>query len=215
MTDDSVPFAREGYKILFFSGLAALSAFAFSRPLGAVLAAWGAFCLYFFRNPKRVPPPDGMVCPADGKVIFVGPAREHHFLNRGMNRVTIFMSPFNVHVNRAPVTGTVKGAVHKPGKFLAAFDAKASDENERFAHFVTTDDGDEVVFVQIAGWFARRIVSYLKPGDRTERGQIFGLIKFGSRMDVYLPDAFRAEVAVGDKVKAGETVIARKIATKL
>lgn len=210
MTDETTPFAREGYKILFFSWLAAIFGLALYRPLGVILCAWGFFCLYFFRNPKRVAPLGGVLSPADGKVIFVGPARETHFLNRDMLRVTVFMSPFNVHVNRAPVTGSVKGAVHANGKFMAAFDERASAENERHAHHVVTNEGDDVVFVQIAGWFARRIVSYLKPGERTERGKIFGLIKFGSRMDVYLPGPFKAEVAVGQKVKAGETVIARK-----
>lgn len=127
-----------------------------------------------------------------------------------MKRVTIFMSPFNVHVNRAPASGKVLDTVHHNGKFLAAFSEKASDENERSAVHLKTTEGDEVVFVQIAGWFARRIKSYAKVGDQLLRGKIFGVIKYGSRMDVYFPDDYDWTVKLNQKVKAGETVIASK-----
>ena len=120
------------------------------------------------------------------------------------------MSPFNVHVNRSPETGEVLDTVHHNGKFLAAFSDKASEENERSAIWLKTTEGDEVVFVQIAGWFARRIKSYAKVGDQLIRGKIFGLIKYGSRMDVYFPEQFESTVKLNQKVKAGETVIASK-----
>lgn len=210
MTDEHTPIAREGYKIIVVSWLLTMFIFIWSRPLGVACAFWTAFCLYFFRNPKRVAPSTGVVCPADGKIIGIAPAHEPQFLKRELKRVTIFMSPFNVHVNRAPVSGAVKGVIHIPGKFLAAFDERASAENERCACHVTDDDGRDFVFVQIAGWFARRIVCYLKPGDRTARGGIFGLIKFGSRMDVYLPEDYDVAVSLGQKVKAGESIIATK-----
>lgn len=185
----------------------------FVHPIaGALSTVWFLFCVYFFRNPKRSSPQEAgkLIAPADGKVIFVGETEEKHFCKKPMKRVTIFMSPFNVHVNRAPESGEVLDTVHHNGKFLAAFSEKASEENERSAVHMKTKEGDEIVFVQIAGWFARRIKSYAKVGDEMIRGKIFGVIKYGSRMDVYFPDGFESTVQVNQKVKAGVTVIASK-----
>jgi phosphatidylserine decarboxylase len=179
---------------------------------GALGLASTIFCVAFFRNPKRVAPtgPGLLIVPADGRVIFVGRAMEPDFLKRDMQKVTIFMSPFNVHVNRSPAAGLVKDKKYHAGKFLAAFDPKASELNERCALHLKTDDDDDVVFVQIAGWFARRIVCYPYLGEYLGRGKIFGLIKFGSRMDVYFPESFCPAVSLNQKVKAGETVLASR-----
>jgi len=212
MTTQKDMIAKEGYPIVLGSGVAGLVAIYFNVYAGVVLLLWTAFCIYFFRNPKREwsQNPDLLICPADGKIIGVGKAKESHFLNKEMNRITIFMSPFDVHVNRVPESGTVLGQVHHHGKFLAAFDERASEENERSAIHLKTESGLEIVFVQIAGWFARRIVSYPKIGDCLQRGNIFGVIKFGSRMDIFYPDDFEPSVKMGERVKAGQSVIAKK-----
>ncbi len=210
-TKDSDLIAREGFFILLISAAVAISAFLWSAWAGAVATAWYFFCLYFFRNPMRLSHEhdDVMLCPADGKVVFVGKAMEPDFLKEERLRVTIFMSPFNVHVNRVPLTGTVQNQVHHKGKFAAAFRESASLENERSVVHLKTASGLDVVFVQIAGWFARRIVCYAKLGEKYERGQIFGVIKFGSRMDIYLPPAYKPAIEIGNKVFAGKTVLAK------
>jgi len=212
MTKETDIIAREGYLIITVSLILAIGLY-FLHPIAGIAGTlWLLFCLYFFRNPKRTceQNPGELIAPADGKVIFVGKADEKHFLKNSMKRVTIFMSPFNVHVNRAPASGKVINTVHCNGKFLAAFSERASDENERSAVHLKTDDGDEVVFVQIAGWFARRIKNYAKIGDELIRGRIFGVIKYGSRMDVYFADHYDISVRLNQKVRAGETIIAIK-----
>lgn len=215
MTNESDKIAREGHVILLLSAAAAFAGMIVHPYLGALLVLWLAFCLYFFRNPSRVTPPQGLISPADGKVIFIGRDTEKDFLHRDMQRITIFMSPFNVHVNRAPESGVIKNTKHHFGKFLAAFDERASSENERVTNHMLTDDGSDIVFVQIAGWFARRIVSYAKPGAKYLRGQIFGVIKFGSRMDVFFPDTYQIQVQLNQKVAAGETVLAKRESANL
>ena len=212
MTTEKNKIAKEGLVFIYGLLLVSLIGFIFYYPLGCLVFSFALFTIYFFRNPKRITPTpqDLIIAPADGTVIFTGESTEHNFLNKKMKRITIFMSPFNVHVNRAPANGEVKNSVHYSGKFLAAFDERASLENERSAIHLTTDQGDDIVFVQIAGWFARRIISYPKIGETLKKGDIFGLIKFGSRMDIFLPENY--ELAVGDKQKtyAGETVLAIK-----
>lgn len=212
MTKETDRVAREGFFLIFLSFIFAIGLGLYNSYAGLLGGLWFVFCVSFFRNPRRVTPEENgkIICPADGTVIFVGRATEPDFLKKEMNRVTIFMSPFNVHVNRAPESGVVKGKIYHKGKYLAAFDEKASLENERSAIHMETAGGDDIVFVQIAGWFARRIVSYPQIGARLFRGKIFGVIKFGSRMDVYYPDGFLPSVALKQKVKAGETVLASK-----
>jgi phosphatidylserine decarboxylase len=210
MTNNSDKIAREGYTILLISAAAAVVGMIANPYLGVFLVVWLVFCLYFFRNPSRTTPASGLISPADGKIIFIGSDTEKDFLNCDMQRITIFMSPFNVHVNRSPETGVIKNTKHHIGKFLAAFDERASTENERVANHMLTDSGDDIVFVQIAGRFARRIVSYAKPSAKYLRGQIFGVIKFGSRMDVFLPDSYQIQVQMNQKVTAGETVLAKR-----
>jgi phosphatidylserine decarboxylase len=167
------------------------------------------FCLYFFRDPEREPPPGErlVVSPADGRVLEVCAEREEVHLRAPATRLSIFMSPLDVHVNRSPVTGTVQLVRHTAGKFRAAFKGKASLDNERNA-LVLESGGRRYVVVQVAGALARRIVCERKPGDRLRRGERFGMIMFGSRVDCFLPPDVRPRVGAGDRVSAGLTVIA-------
>lgn len=167
------------------------------------------FVLWFFRNPERVIPqnPLAVVSPADGKVIIVDRIFEERFLKSEAIKISIFMNVFNVHVNRIPFSGKVLGVFYNPGKFFSANLDKASIENEQNAVLLETANGKRIVFNQIAGLIARRIVCYLKEGDTVEKGKRFGMIRFGSRLDVYLPVECKINVKVGDKVKAGSSII--------
>ncbi len=181
------------------------------RPAAIVplLVAVG-FCLWFFRDPERAAPPDErlVISPADGRVVAVVPEREDRFLNALTTRVSIFMSPLDVHVNRSPVTGTVRQVQHTAGRFRAAFSDKSSLDNERNA-VVLESGGKRFLMVQIAGALARRIVCHVGPGDRLERGQRFGMIMFGSRVDVFLPPGVQPVVTKGDRVRAGLSALGR------
>ena len=178
--------------------------------IGLVLTAW---CIYFFRDPPRITPTrDGLVIsPADGVVQSIEHAPPPEELEMGtapLTRVAVFMNVFNVHVNRVPVDGTITGAAYRPGKFLNASLDKASIDNERQSLKVTTADGTDIGFVQIAGLIARRILCQAKVGDAYKAGQRFGMIRFGSRGDVYLPNGVEPLVCVGQLAVAGETVLA-------
>jgi phosphatidylserine decarboxylase len=161
----------------------------------------------FFRDPERTPAGDASWSPADGRVLEVREEREEQFLHQPATRVSIFMSPLDVHVNRSPVAGTIEIVRHTAGRFRAAFADKASLDNERNAVLLTTPGGRFLV-VQIAGALARRIICHRQPGDRLARGERFGMIMFGSRVDLFLPPAARPVVARGDRVRAGHTVVA-------
>ena len=176
-------------------------------PIGLV----AAFSAWFFRNPEReIPEGDDIyVSPADGKVLRVGEVQEDRYLFRPMKKIEIFMSPLNVHVNRIPRSGVVVDAIYAKGKFFNASLDKASSDNEQNAVVVRDLSGREYMFVQIAGFIARRIVSYVRAGKEVEKGQRMGLIKFGSRLDVYLPAEAEVLVFAGQKVKAGESVLGR------
>ena len=165
----------------------------------------------FFRNPRRLIPADEktLLAPADGKIIDIKEVEEGRFLKRQVRKISIFMSPLDVHINRIPCTGRVKGIHYNPGKKFAAFREKASLENEQNAVLMESDRGQEILFVQIAGFLARRIVCYLKPGDRIVRGERYGLIRFGSRMDIYLPLEAQVTVRLGERARGGETILAR------
>lgn len=175
----------------------------------AVAAALAVFSLWFFRNPERRPPQGKglIIAPADGRIVFVGEVDEERYMNERTLKVSIFMNVFNVHVNRAPDAGTVAEVRYNPGKFISADKDKASMDNEQNALVMELDSGHRVGFVQIAGLVARRIVCWVKPGDHLVRGERFGLIMFGSRVDVYMPAGSAPKVKVGDKTTAGETVI--------
>jgi phosphatidylserine decarboxylase len=167
------------------------------------------FILQFFRDPPReIPRGEGLVlCPADGRVLLVGNMRDP-YRNVEALKISVFMNVFNVHSNRSPVDAVVKDVIYNKGFFVNASFDKASSDNERNALILRMDDGTELSCVQIAGLIARRILCYVKPGDRLTRGQRYGFIRFGSRVDVYLPLGSKPRVAIGDKVKATTTVIA-------
>lgn len=189
--------------------------------VGLIFAAWLAwiaglftlFCLYFFRDPERVPPgrPDALLAPADGKVVTVSPAVPPAELGLGPEprwRVGIFLSVLDVHVNRVPADGTVTRIAYRHGAFVNAALDKASEHNERNAIAIRLHDGNEIAVVQIAGLIARRIVCDLREGDPVRAGNRFGIIRFGSRTDLYLPAGVRPLVAIGQTMIGGETVIA-------
>ena len=168
------------------------------------------FNLYFFRDPHRVIPdsPDAILSPADGKIIQITEVEESQFFKRKVSRVSIFLSIFNVHVNRIPISGTVDFFRYYKGKFLPAFNNKASLDNEQTAIGIIDSGGRKVMFTQIAGIIARRIVCEVREGHRVKAGERMGMIRYGSRADVYFPgEEVKLRVKVGDKVIGGETVI--------
>ena len=202
--------AKEGWP--FLAGAAVLSLVATSGWGWWSIPFWLAtlFILQFFRDPPRSLPvdADAVVSPADGRIVVVGQARDP-YLDRDALKISVFMNVFNVHSNRSPVDGEVKKTWYFGGRFFNAALDKASLENERNALWIHTDSGAEVTCVQVAGLIARRILCYVQIKDRLKRGQRFGFIRFGSRVDVYLPLDARPQAAVGDKVFAGETILAR------
>jgi phosphatidylserine decarboxylase len=169
------------------------------------------FFAYFFRDPDRAIPQDPgvIVAPADGKVVMVDQVQEDRFLQGPAHRVAIFMNVFDVHVNRAPLTGEVTSRVHRPGAFQAAFRHEAGWQNEQLAMVLEDDRGRPALVVQIAGLLARRIIGYAQVGEKLAKGERFGLICFGSRVDLYLPPEAEILVKVGDRVKAGSSIVAR------
>lgn len=209
-----VPINREGHRfIAIFAGITLLL-FLFTWPflgwIGVILTLW---CVYFFRDPDRhVPTREGLiVSPADGVVQLIERAVPPEELGLGSDarlRISVFLNVFNVHVNRVPLGGTVIRQVYRPGKFLNASLDKASEENERHAVHLRDKNGNDIVFVQIAGLVARRIVCHLADNQEIRTGERFGLIRFGSRTDIYLPDGVEPLVGVGQNMIGGETVIA-------
>lgn len=206
------PIHQEGYPFIGIFALATLFLFWLAKPLGWIGVLLTCWCAYFFRDPERVTPiGEGLVVsPADGRVsqvVLAAPPRELNLGHEALLRVSIFMSVFDVHVNRAPVSGVISKIAYTPGKFLNADLDKASEDNERNGLVITTPM-HSIGVVQIAGLIARRIVSFKREGQPLEAGERFGLIRFGSRVDVYLPVDAKPLVAVGQTALAGETVIA-------
>ncbi len=202
--------AAPGYRFLAASTLLIILGWLLSWGwLGAVGLAGLAFFGYFFRDPEREIPqePGAVVSPADGKVVFIEEVSEDRYLHGQFRRVAIFMNVFDVHVNRAPVAGTVTESQHQDGCFKAAWRADACTLNERMA-LVLEDRGRRLLVVQIAGLLARRIISYVQPGQSLEKGERLGMICFGSRVDLYLPLEAEILVKVGDRVKAGNSIVA-------
>jgi phosphatidylserine decarboxylase len=199
---------RDGYYYGFALIAAAILLGWLTRPAWAVIPFLLAFFfLWFFRDPERVIPsdPGAVVSPGDGKVTEIAPVSEG---NGKQLRISIFLNVFNVHVNRSPVSGVVREVRYQRGKFLNAMNAASAEQNEQNIVTMEGDDGQRVIFKQIAGLLARRIVFYPKVGDRLERGQRVGLIKFGSRVDVILDATARPKVKVGDHVAGGSSVLA-------
>jgi phosphatidylserine decarboxylase len=210
ISQSALPIARPGYS---FIGAAAFTTFVFALLELVIPALIGLACtffiIYFFRDPDRVVPNGSglVVSPADGKVVAAGTVENSKYYNGTCLKISIFMSVFNVHVNRMPSMGKVKKIIYNPGKYFSANLDKASKENEQNAVYLETEDGKEICTVQIAGLIARRIICKVQEGDSVNRGQRFGMICFGSRLDVYLPRDSKLNVAVGDIVKAGTTVL--------
>jgi phosphatidylserine decarboxylase len=211
--NENTPILREGWPFII-PALIVLALLVVLHAPAWLTAIWlllTVFVVAFFRNPeRRIPPGEELIaCPADGEVVVVDEVDEQRFGLGRCRRVCIFMSPFNVHVNRAPVGGRVSEVRYRPGRYYVASDAKASEHNEQCALVLETPDRRRVLVVQIAGMLARRIVTYPRPGDELVKGQRFGLIRFGSRVDLYLPFESTIDVVRGDRVFGGSTVIGR------
>ncbi len=205
-----IKIAPEGYPYIIVFFVLTIAVGYFSKPWFAVVPGiLFIFMLFFFRDPDRVLPEGESVItsPADGEIIVIHKEREEEYLRKEIIKVSIFMSPFNVHVNRAPYNGKVKLVKHNPGSFSAAFKDEASLENDNIAMVLNTEKGD-ILVRQVAGFLARRAVCRVKPGDSLTRGDKFGIIKFSSRVDIYLPPEVEVRVNIGDMVKAGSTIIA-------
>ena len=201
--------APDGYPLIIIFALITILVYVFGKPWIAVLSlAFTLFMVLFFRDPDRTIPEDKgvFVSPADGKVILIKDVYEKDYLKAESKEISIFMSIFNVHVNRAPCEGNVSLIKHSPGKFLVAHKDAASIENENTVMVLEGKDG-KILVRQVAGLIARRIVCRVKANDVLRRGERYGMIKFGSRLDVYLPKETEIQIKVGDKVKAGETVL--------
>ncbi len=180
-----------------------------------LLIALCALILYFFRDPDRYPPEGEnlMLSPADGKVVLIQPVHEDEYIKGPVTQISIFLSPLDVHVNRNPVSGDLEYVKYFPGKYLMAWEDHASEENER-AHFgVKHPSGQKILFKQITGFLARRIVYHIREGDKLTAGERFGIMKFGSRMDILIPEGFEIKVKKGDRTIAGESVIAELISS--
>ena len=216
-SNNRMRFAREGYPFMF--GAALLAALAWVAVVvsgswtivpASLLTLLAAFVFYFFRDPEReIPSGEGVIIsPGDGKIIDICEVDEPSFVEGLCRRITIFLSVFNVHVQRAPVSGEVAHREYRPGEFAVAWHPKASEKNEQSSVGLTVW-GDRVLVRQIAGLIARRIVTYPEQGEHVERGERIGLIRFGSRVDLFIPLHWSLDCAVGDKVAGGSTVLAR------
>ncbi|QFT98367.1 phosphatidylserine decarboxylase [Roseovarius sp. THAF8] len=207
------PMHPEGRKFVAIFAGATLLLFLVADILGWIGVGLTVWCYYFFRDPERVPPSRSgvIVSPADGIVSLIEkavPPEELGMSGEALTRISVFMSVFNCHVNRMPVGGRIEAVAYRPGKFFNASLDKASADNERNSLRIAMPDGRDVAVVQIAGLVARRIVCFVKEGDTLSTSERFGLIRFGSRLDVYLPDGVVPLVHVGQTMVAGETVLA-------
>ena len=214
-----IPLAREGYPFILASIFVTIVLWLLGlHGIGWFFLALTIFIVSFFRDPEREIPagPDSIISPADGRIIIVDKCQGDNppvppFIKGGIEggfiKISIFMNVFNVHVNRVPASGKELGVFYNPGKFFSADKDKASLENEQNALLIEAGNGKKFVVNQIAGLLARRIVCYVKEGDVLEKGKRFGMIRFGSRLDVYLPVDCRINVKIGDKVKAGKSII--------
>jgi phosphatidylserine decarboxylase len=205
-----VPIVKEGFPFVGVgAGVTLLAGLLGWTVIALVAGGITLFTAWFFRNPARIVPqgPGLVVAPADGTVIAIEEEFEPRFLKDRSVRLSIFLNVFDVHVNRIPCEGVVEDIQYQPGAFLVANKPEATLKNEQNALFLRTAQGAKVLCVQVAGLIARRIVCWLSPGDRVMRGERFGLIRFGSRTDTFLPLGTDLRVAVGDRVKGGETIV--------
>jgi phosphatidylserine decarboxylase len=208
------PIHREGY---IFIAIAIVFTFLCSmviEPVAWISAIITGFIIYFFRDPNRVTPEgkDLVISPADGviqKIEDALPPEELELPNKSLSRISVFLDVMNVHVNRVPIAGKITGLNYRSGKFFNASLDKASSENERQSSVVTTENGDNIVFVQIAGLIAKRIICDLEVGQEVTSGAKFGIIRFGSRMDIYLPKHYEINAIEGQTMIGGETILAK------
>ncbi len=210
MQKQDQPIAVEGYPfIALFAFVTVVFGLLDWSFLAVLMLALTLFTVYFFRNPERQIPQEenAVVAPADGKVVFVGEVLEERYLKDDVIKVSIFMSVFNVHVNRVPFGGKVIDVFYNRGEFFNASLDKASLDNEQAGILLETSQGKRLLFVQIAGLVARRIVTYPQIGDSLEKGRRYGIIRFGSRVDVYFPKGSDIDVKVGDVTVAGESIL--------
>ncbi|MCA9473091.1 MAG: phosphatidylserine decarboxylase family protein [Nitrospirales bacterium] len=206
-----LPVAREGLPFVLGAAIPAMVAGRVGwRGTALALGAVAGYCAWFFRNPARSIPSgdDLIVSPGDGKVVAIEREFESRFLKTDSIRVSIFLNIFNVHINRVPCGGVLQDVVYQPGQFIPADRPDASVNNEQNALMIRRADGKKVLCVQVAGLIARRIVCWALPGEQVQKGERFGLIRFGSRMDLYLPHESHVSVKVGEHVKGGTSVIA-------
>ncbi len=207
--------SKEGHVIIALACIITLLSFMFFDGFGWICLILTIFCIFFFRDPQRITPVDDylVISPADGIVTAIEEhadfPEELEAQSKKGTRVSVFLNVFNVHVNRIPVTGIVTKKSYRPGKFINAALDKSSKDNERQSVLINTVDGREVGLIQIAGFIARRIVCNLTEGDQVKSGARYGIIKFGSRVDVFLPEGVKPSVLIGQTVIGGETVIAR------
>jgi phosphatidylserine decarboxylase len=209
-----IPIVKEGIPfVAAAAGAAALTGALGWAALAGVLGAAALFTAWFFRNPGRIAPrtAGAVVSPGDGRIVEIAEEYEPRFLKDQGTRISIFLSIFDVHVNRIPCAGRIEDVVYQPGRFVAANRPEATLRNEQNALVIRAESGSKVVCVQVAGLIARRIVSWVSPGERVACGERFGLIRFGSRMDLFLPLSAKLHVAVGARVKGGETVLAELV----
>lgn len=211
----SFPIHKEGYKFILIFAFATILLMMLSDILGIIGLVLTLWCIFFFRDPNRIIPmePNILVSPADGIVTRVEygieAPKEVGWGNKKVNKISIFLNVFNVHVNRAPIGGLVTKIIYSQGKFLSANLDEASIENERNIVIVKNKDGVEVAFAQVAGLVARRIVCEIKEGQNLDLGERYGIIRFGSRADIYLPENIKINALVGQTMIGGETIIAK------
>jgi len=212
MLKPKVPVALEGYPFIGFMAFVTIVLALIGWCVPALISLLlTAFVLSFFRDPERFIPDDedALISPADGKIIVSKKVQDDTFTGGEAYKLSIFMNVFNVHVNRNPMSGIVERIMYQPGKFYAADTEKGELQNEYCATVMRTSTGHKIAFVQIAGLIARRIICWLENGDSIKKGERMGLIRFGSRVDLYLPVDAEIHVQMGQKVRAGETVLAR------
>jgi phosphatidylserine decarboxylase len=212
MLTPKIPIAKEGYPFIGSAFLITLVLALFGYCFFTVISLLiSFFILYFFRDPERFVPAesDALICPADGKIILIEKIFDERFFQEYVHKISIFMNIFNVHVNRIPVSGTIEKILYTPGTFYSADTDQGGLRNENCATIISCDTGRKIAVVQVAGLIARRIVCWLEPEDRVRHGMRFGLIRFGSRVDIYIPGTIEITVTKGQVVRAGETIIGK------
>ncbi len=208
-----LPFAREGFAFMALSLACSIILFFLRIPIiPYIVFLFFLFCFFFFRNQKRTPKSNSkneLISPADGKVMEIREMEENEFIHGKATRVSIFMSLADVHVNRAPCSGIIRKVIHRDGEFALAFKKDIDKENER-NYILIENDKEKILVVQIAGFLARRITSYVKDGVEVKKGDPIGIIAFGSRVDIYFPQNYKTMVSLSSRTKAGMTIIAKR-----